>query len=437
MSHASPQTLKRDIGLGGAILLGLGSIVGTGVFVSIGIAAGVVGPAVVLATALAGCLAACNALSSAQLAAAHPVAGGTYEYGYRLLNPTLGFSAGWYFLCAKSASAGTAAAAAAIYILQALGIEHPVARPALAIALGLGITALVIAGIRRSNQANTAIVGITLASLLILVVVAIPTARERAAENFTNFIQPNVNMDLIGMPICLLQAVALMFVAYTGYGRIATLGEEVHEPRRTIPRAIIATLGVTTVLYITVAFIGVAVLSAWGLWDSVLRGRGPLHDVAAAVAGPWLGWVIGLGAVTAMLGVLLNLILGLSRVVLAMGRRGDLPARFAQLNAAGTSPTAAVLLVGIVVTGIAAWGDLRLAWTFSAFTVLIYYGLTNLCALRLPPEHRLYPRVFAVIGLLGCFLLAWFVPWQVWLVGLGILALGHILRRLLRPPTAA
>ena len=113
--------LARVVGTPGAILLGLGSIVGTGAFVSIGIAAGVAGPSVVVATALAALLAACNGLSSAQLAADHPVSGGSYEYGYKHVSPRVGFMAGWMFLSAKSASAATAALGLAGYALDVVG----------------------------------------------------------------------------------------------------------------------------------------------------------------------------------------------------------------------------------------------------------------------------------------------------------------------------
>jgi APA family basic amino acid/polyamine antiporter len=114
----SPNQLRREVGVVGATMMGLGSIVGTGIFVSMGIAAGSAGPAVVLAIALSALIAVCNGLSSAQLAAAHPVSGGTYEYGYRWLHPSLGFLAGWMFVCAKTASAATAALGFSGYVLD-------------------------------------------------------------------------------------------------------------------------------------------------------------------------------------------------------------------------------------------------------------------------------------------------------------------------------
>jgi basic amino acid/polyamine antiporter, APA family len=192
-AEAAP-VLRREVGTAGAVLLGLGSILGTGVFVSLAMAAGAAGPAVVLAVVLAGALAAANGLSSAQLAARHPVSGGTYEYGYRELTPALGFTAGWMFLCAKSASAATAALGFAGYLLHAAevaGCGRPAARagwrvPA-AVATALVVTALVAGGIRRSNRANAVIVTLTLAALVYFVVAGAPVAWQAGAEVYRPF----------------------------------------------------------------------------------------------------------------------------------------------------------------------------------------------------------------------------------------------------------
>ena len=246
--------LTREVGLFGAVLMGLGSIVGTGVFVSIGIAAGVTGPSVILAVVLAALLAGCNALSSAQLAASHPVSGGTYEYGYKYLSPALGFSAGWMFLCAKSASAATAALGFSGYLLHATGQDPGLLRW-VALAAVAVLTMLVYSGLRRSNTANIVIVSLTLFSLAVFVAAGIPTLSEVGLSHFAPFLKSEPGKPWSGWTN-LLHATALMFVAYTGYGRIATLGEEVTEPRKTIPRAIVITLLTSAVLYVAVARAG-------------------------------------------------------------------------------------------------------------------------------------------------------------------------------------
>jgi APA family basic amino acid/polyamine antiporter len=398
------QPLRREIGTLGATMMGLGSIVGTGVFVGIGIAAGVAGPAVVIAIALAAAVATCNALSSAQLAANHPVSGGTYEYGYRWLNPILGFSAGWMFLCAKSASAATAALGFTGYLLNMTGQDSGWLVP-MAISVVVVLTAIVLAGVRLSSQVNIVIVSITLFSLLSFI--AVGTGQIST---------PNLSMNF--EPASLMTATALMFVAFTGYGRIATLGEEVVEPRRTIPRAIITTLLVSMVLYLAVAVVAIGTLGAPALAAATSQQAAPL-EIAARTFPLRIHTLVAIGAMTAMLGVLLNLILGLSRVVLAMGRRGDLPRSASNLRIA-------VIVVGLIIVGLTAIGSIKTTWSFSAFTVLIYYAVTNLAAIQLTDNERLYRRWWAWAGLIACLTLGFAIEPSVWASGLGILCVGLI-----------
>lgn len=425
MPHA--HALKRELRVFGATMMGLGSIVGTGIFVSIAIAAEAAGPAVVIAIAIAALVAACNALSSAQLAANHPTSGGTYEYGYVYLRPWLGFAAGWMFLCAKSASAATAALGFAGYTLIALGRNHTEWRTPIALAAVAILIAVVLGGMRRSSRMNIAIVSVTLASLAFFIAAGLPNALAQGAANFTPFLGAGDR----ALPR-LLEATALMFVAYTGYGRIATLGEEVHDPRATIPRAIIITLLVSMALYLAVGAVGIAAAGIDGFGHAGAEKAAPLAVVANGFGIPAAGLILSIGAVTAMLGVLLNLILGLSRVLLAMGRRGDAPAIFSRIDAAGRAPVAATIAVGIVIAAITAVGSIRLAWSFSAFTVLVYYAITNLAAICLPRDQRLYPRWIAWAGLAACLGLAWWVEPRAWMLGAAVLGVGLAGRWLLR-----
>ncbi len=421
-----PERLRRELGVFGAVMLGLGSIVGTGVFVSLGVAAGVAGPAVLLAIVIGAAVASFNGLSSAQLAADHPVSGGTYEYGYRYLRPWLGFLAGVTFLLAKSASAATAALGFAGYLLGLVGAPARWSVP-LGVAAVAALTLVVLAGLRRSHAVNTAIVSATLLSLLAFVVAGAPAAVANGAGNLTPFFAPEPGASPL---TSLLHASALMFVAFTGYGRIATLGEEVVAPRRTIPRAIQIALVVVALLYGLVALVGVGAVGAGSL--ARVEGRAaPLELAARSFGAPVVARVVAVGAVTAMLGVLLNLVLGLSRVLLAMGRRGDAPRAFARLDSAGTTPTAAVVAVGVMVALLVLVGDVRTTWSFSAFTVLVYYAVTNLAALALPAGARLFPRWVAALGLASCLGLAFFVEARVWLAGTGVLSAAVLLRALL------
>ena len=381
--------------------MGMGSIIGAGVFVSLGLGEQIAGPPVLLALVIAGGVATCNGLSSAQLAANHPVSGGTYEYGHRWLSPYLGFTAGWMFLCAKSASAATAALGFATYFAP----DHT-------IPIGLGtvavLTVVTLTGMQRSNAVNAIIVSAVLLSLLAYVAIGFPSL-----QNNNEFLSPIFDST---RKSAFLEATALMFVAYTGYGRIATLGEEVREPRRTIPLAIIVTLVLTALLYLGVCAVSLA--HAEG------QGFGSLSLLAEKISGAKLGMILALGAALALLSVLLNLLLGLSRVALAMGRRGDLPKNVGQVKETTKVPAAATVLVALIISGLVCVGDLKLTWSFSAFTVLVYYAVTNLCAIRLSPEERLYPVWISYLGLLSCLSLAFFVERQVLGTGLVLIAIG-------------
>jgi APA family basic amino acid/polyamine antiporter len=380
------QALKRELGLGGAIVTGLGSIIGTGAFVAIGIASGMWGDAVIWAIPGAAAVAVFNGLSSAYLAGRFPVAGGTYEYGYQTLNQWFGFSAGWLFLMAKTASAATAALGVALY-LRSSGPLVPIVAVAV-------VTAMVIAGVRKTAWLNATLLVVSAGAI-----VWFAATSTLQGEGGSNLVTEWSAADVAA-------AIAFLFVAYTGYGRIATLGEEVNEPDVIIPRAVIITLAIAAALYMLVEIGG----RAFG---------GPLWGQGAGIVDAG-GTVVAVGAIAAMMGVLLNLILGLSRVWLAMGRRGDMPGALARLDQR-REPAAAILVSAVLVATLTLIGDIGLAWSFSAMTVLLYYGLTNLSAVAL--NRR---RVTAWLGLLSCLSLSFFVPLGVWLTGISMLALGLI-----------
>ncbi|MEA5504399.1 APC family permease [Halotia wernerae UHCC 0503] len=414
----SPPQLQRELGVFGATLMGLGSIIGTGVFVSIGIATGIAGPAVILAVAIGAIVATCNGLNSAQLAANHAVSGGTYEYGYKYLTPALGFTAGWMFLVAKTASAATAALGFAGYLLNILGFSASWVIPTALLAVVI-MTLIVLNGIRRSNVVNTVIVSVTLLSLGFFLLVCLPRATEVGIENLTPFFTTS--------PGAVFHASALMFVAYTGYGRIATMGEEARSPRKTIPQAMIICLMLTMLLYMAVAAVGIGAVGVDVLGNATGQTKAaPLEVAVRNIAGSGAAFVLAIGAMTAMLGVLLNLILGLSRVLLAMGRRSDAPRFLARLNQQQTAPYWAVIVVGGAIALLVLLGNVKTTWSFSAFSVLIYYAVTNLAALKLPSSERLYPVWVGWIGLVSCLFLAFWVDSTIWQVGLGLIAAGLI-----------
>ncbi len=399
---------------------------------------------VILACALAAIVATFNGLSSAQLAAAFPVSGGTYEYARRtfpgLTGERLGFIAGWLFLIAKSASAATAALGCAGYLRTFVkGPLESVPLFVLALIILALMTAFVLVGLRRTNTLNTALVSTTIVFLLMFIFGNLPDAISRAPDTLIPFFESPADASGNRAPwgLALASATALMFVAYTGYGRIATLGEEVIAPRKTIPRAVIVTLIVSMLLYVGVAFALLGPFRPGYIAEVTEQKAAPLLVAAQGSRMPALAMYLWIGAVTAMLGVLLNLLLGLSRVLLAMGRNADMPRATATLTPK-KNPAVAILVVAVVIGAIVALGDLKLAWSFSAFTVLIYYAITNAAAIRLPKADRLYPPILAWCGLISCAALAFFVETEVWLIGLALIALGliwHEAARRLRPPS--
>lgn len=427
----SPQTLLRVVSLPGAIALGLGSILGTGIFVSVGVAAGKAGDAVLLAIALAALVALCNGLSSAWLAARHPVSGGSYEYGYRELTPALGFTAGVTFLIAKSASAATAALGFAAYALALFGIAHVAARVAVALGLVVVVTALTASGMRRSNRVNASIVAVTIAGLGAFVIAA--AGRFSLGETLSKGLAAPSTAS--GAWAGVLEATALMFVAYTGYGRIATLGEEVQRPERTIPRAIAITLALSLALYLGVTGAAVSVIGASGLAATLESGVAPLQVAARALDTPAVTVAIDLAAIAAMGGVALNLMLGLSRMVLAMARRGDLPRGLAQVDARRGTPARATLAVAVLVGALACTGSIAVSWSISAFTVLVYYAVANLAALRMERAGRRWHRLAtSCLGLVASVALAFWVERAIWIGGSLAIVAALALRRVSRRP---
>ena len=380
----------------------------------IGVAAGIGGPSLLAGLVLAGLAASANALSSAQLAAAYPVAGGTYEYGYRVLGPVFGFGAGWMFLASKTAALGTVALGLGAYLGTLLPGVPPRVVAATAV---LAFTALNYRGIRRSSLANLVIVVISIGVLLALI--AFGSAHVQVSR-----MRPFVSNGFSG----LLEASAVLFFAYTGYARIATLGEEVRNPSRTIPLAIVVTVVLTLLLYLAVAFVSLGVVGA----DGLAATAAPLERVAREAGGSALAVTVAIGGVVAMLGVVLSQLLGLSRMVLAMARRGDLPPVLGAIHERYHVPHQAVVLMGAVGTLVAVTGTLRGVAEAASFTILVYYGIANLAALRMPRGAKLVPDAVPLVGLLACVTLAMALSATTIATGIAVLLAGFVFRGTLR-----
>ncbi len=408
----SGGALARRLGTTDAVVIGLGSMIGAGVFSAFAPAAAAAGSGLLIGLVLAAGVAYCNAVASAQLAAQYPTSGGTYVYGREQLGEWWGFLAGFGFVVGKTASCAAMALTFGSYLVYGSGWGG---RAAALVAVAV-LTAANLRGISRTaGIARVLVAGSILA--LVVVVVAI-AASGNASWSTLDSGSTFVHGGVYGV----LQAAGLLFFAFAGYARIATLGEEVRDPARTIPRAIPLALGITVVLYVVV---GVAALAAAGP-DVLAASTAPIADAVKAVGASWSLPVVRAGAAVASLGALLALIAGIGRTVLAMARSGDLPRPLADVDSRHQVPARAELAVAAVVALLVATTDLRGAIGFSSFGVLVYYAVANASAYTQASEHRRWPRALNVAGLVGCVVLVATLPWSSVAAGVAVLAVGIV-----------
>lgn len=397
--------LRRQLGGFDATTVGIGSMIGAGVFVVFAPAAAAAGSWLPLAILIAGFVAYCNATASAQLARVYPTSGGTYIYGRERLGSWTGFIAGWSFITGKTASCAAMAVTFGLYVVP--GYET-----AAGIAAVVLLTAINLTGITRTALASRIIVSFVIAILAFLVVVAFNPVDSSPVEA----LQPGSGWGV-------LQAAALVFFAFAGYARIATMGEEVRNPQHNIPRAIVGALAVVLVLYLLLGFGLMNALGA-GLPDTAT----PLLDVAANVGGSVGIVTITAAAALASLGALLALIAGIGRTSLAMARHGDLPRPLSRVGSKFAVPFVAETAVAIAVIVLLLTTDVLTVIGFSSFAVLIYYAVTNISALTLSDRPWYWPRILNLAGLVGCLLLAFTLPTMSVLVMLAILLAGLAVR---------
>lgn len=344
--------LQRRLGVFDAVVIGLGSMIGAGIFAALGPAAAAAGSGLLAGLAVAAVVAYCNATSSARLAAQYPQSGGTYVYGRQRLGDFWGYLAGWSFVVGKTASCAAMALTVGAYL-------WPAHAHAVAVAAVVALTAVNYRGVQKSALLTRVIVAVVLSVLALVVVVCLTSGRAEVAR-----LAISTDVTIGGV----LQAGGLLFFAFAGYARIATLGEEVRDPARTIPTAIPAALGITLIVYATVA---VAALSVVGP-DGLAASTAPLTDAVRAAGAPALVPVVQIGAAIAALGSLLAMVLGVSRTTLAMARDRHLPHGLAAVHPRFKVPHRAELAVAAVVIVVAATADVRGAIGFSSFGVLLY-----------------------------------------------------------------
>ena len=398
--------LARRLRLGDAVAIGLGSMIGAGVFSVWAPAMGVAGSGILIALGIAAIVAYCNATASAQLASAHPVAGGTYAYARAEIGPWWGFVAGWSFVIGKIASCAAMAMTFAAYAAPE-GWQVPVA-----VAAVVALAAVNCFGVTRTALVTRVLVACSLLGLALVVATGL-------GGSSTATPAPLPDASAYGV----LQGAGLLFFAFAGYARIATMGEEVVDPARTIPRAIALALGGAVVVYTLVAITVVLVLGG-----DAATSTTPLADVAAATGWPALTPVIRIAAAAASLGALLALLTGIGRTTLAMAREQDLPRFLAKVDERWQVPRRAEITIALIIVGIVVIADLRDAIGFSSFGVLLYYLIANAAAFRQQAAARRYPRALQVIGALGCLLLVNTLPVVASAIGTAVVLVGVLYR---------
>jgi APA family basic amino acid/polyamine antiporter len=410
-----PQ-LARRLGTGDAVVLGVGSMVGAGVFAAFSPAARAAGSGLLLGLALAGLVAFCNATASAQLAAQYPRSGGTYVYGRERLGPWWGFLAGWGFVVGKTASCAAMALTFATYAAPA-GWQRPAAAGAVVV-----LAAVNYRGVTRTARLTRVVVAVVLVVLAVLVTTALAGGAADVGR-----------LGLGDVPAAgwygVLQSAGLLFFAFAGYARLATMGEEVRDPARTIPRAVLVALGAVLVLY---ALVGTTVLAVLGA-DGVAASSAPLADAAAASGAGWVAPLVRVGGALASLGALLALVAGVGRTTLAMAREGDLPRWLAAVHPRFRVPHRAEVALAAVVCVLVLTVDLRGVIGFSSVGVLLYYLVANLAAATQDAAHRRWPRALQALGAVGCTVLVLTLPMTSLLAGLAVFAVGVAYRLAHRP----
>jgi APA family basic amino acid/polyamine antiporter len=407
VGSASQPELARALGLSDAVVIGLGSMIGAGVFAAFSPAAEVAGGGLLIGLGIAAVVAYCNATASAQLAAQYPTSGGTYVYGRERLGEWWGFLAGWGFVIGKTASCAAMALTFAAYIAPA-DWQRPVA-----VAAVVALAAVNYRGVTRTARLTRIVVVLVLAALALTVVASLGGGAPDLDR-----LTP-LTGDGHG-PYDILQSAGLLFFAFAGYARIATLGEEVRDPARTIPRAIQVALAGAVGVYAVVAITVLAVLGP----DGVAASGEPLTAAVRAGSWDWVVPIVRIGGALAALGALLALLAGIGRTSLAMAREGDLPRWLAAVHPRYQVPHHAEVALGVVITALVLTVDLRGAIGFSSFGVLLYYLTANVSAYTQDREHRRFSRTLQVLGATGCSVLVLTLPTRSIIAGVAVLILG-------------
>lgn len=399
--------LRRALGLFDATAIGIGTIIGAGIFVVTGIVAGLAGPSIVVSIVLAGIIASFTALSFAELSAYMPREGGGYEFTYHLLSPYAGFLAGWMWVFSNIFTGAAVSLGFSQYLVAVF--------PAIPVEVAAAVLCLVFTlinyvGVRGSAIINNVLVVSKIVILFFFIALGL------SFTNVSNF-SPFAPRGTLGV----FEGAALIFFAYGGYARVTTVAEEVKDASRTIPRAILLALFLSTLLYVSIGFVAVGLVGSQRLSES----GSPLADAISVTGSSLALWAVSIGAMIATASVLLMSILGVSRMIFAMARNKQFPEFLKRIHPRFQTPHFAVWATGGL-SAILVFGGFYRVVAVGTFTLLFHHALVNLSALRLKAENRRYPFFVSVLGFLLCLTLLAFLSSDAWIIGVAGLAIGSI-----------
>ena len=393
---AGPR-LKRTLGLFDSVMINLGAIIGAGIFVVIGIAVDRAGPSIIVSLLLGAAIAVLTGLSFSEIALHVTKEGGVYEFAKETIGSFPGFMSGWTWNIGNIILVSAVLISMGSYINALFGTHIAVyyfAIPGLVL-----FTAINMLGMRNSAKTIRWLVFVNIAALLIFVAAGSFFFK---AGNFSAFMPNGISGTLAGT--------AIIFFAFTGFSRIATVAGEVKDPKRNVSRAILISIVASTILYLAVAAVAVGMLN----YVSLGHSASPLSSAISIIGSPALDIAIALGGVAATAGVAFTGILGVSRVYFAMGRDNKLPRTFGRLNRFAT-PGNAILLTSLMTAMFILFVNFGLIVRLADAGVLVAYGIINIAAFRMSTKKKgsdfIRSRYFPVIPVLGLISVATLVAY--------------------------
>jgi APA family basic amino acid/polyamine antiporter len=403
--------LKQTLSLFDAVSIGLGAIIGAGIFVAVGIAAGLAGPGLLVSVLLAGIIASFTAFSFAELGSVIQKDGGVYEYVFQTVSPFFGFITGWLWIAGQVIGGAAVSLGLAAY----LNVFIPLNVNLIAALASLFFMFLNFIGTKQSSTVNNILVVIKVLILCIFVLITIFYVQP---SNFSQMF-PNGFSGIIA-------GTGIIFFAYLGFGRVATVGEEVKNPEKNIPLSILLALGISAVLYFLVSYTAIGTIGYIGLSHSA----SPLADAITITGNSFAVWLISIGGIVAAASVLITTILGASRVVFAMARNKQLPEFIAAVHPTFETPYVSIIIMGLLMALAAFIGDLKQTLSLASFSLILSHMLVNYAALKLDKNKQKFKAPFRpipqLLGIISCGILTISLLQDIWAMAFGVLLAGIV-----------